>query len=129
MKKRNEPDWSDRQREAGEKMAQSWEDFFSASEGADQASGQSPLDLEEQARLAALRARHEEELLRYPNVVGVSEGLRTRKGKPTGEPCLVVYVERKVPAEELGTDGVLPGQIEGTPVDVVEIGRPEPLPR
>jgi hypothetical protein len=33
--------------------------------------------------------------MRYPNVVGVAED-SDKAGKPTGKPCLVVYVERKI---------------------------------
>lgn len=77
------------------------------------------------ARFAAVRARHEDRLLRYPNVVGVSEGTRVRGGVDTGEPCLVVYVTRKVPAAKLGESGLLPTELDGVPVDVRAVGRIE----
>jgi hypothetical protein len=63
----------------------------------------------------------------YPNVVAVSTGTRTRSGKPTGERCLVVYVTRKVPRSALTETQVLPAEIEGVPVDVVEVGEVRPL--
>ena len=71
---------------------------------------------------ADVRARHEAELMRYPNVVGVADGIATRGGKPTGEQSIVVYVSRKVPASELAADAVLPTEIDGVRVDVVEAG-------
>jgi hypothetical protein len=87
------------------------------------------LDDDRGRKLSDVRARHEDELLRYPNVVGVATGTRTRRGEPTEEACLVVYVERKVPAESLASGELLPAEIEGVPVDVVATGPIEPLPR
>jgi len=81
------------------------------------------LDDDRGRKLSDVRARHEDELLRYPNVVGVATGTRTRRGEPTEEACLVVYVERKVPAESLASGELLPAEIEGVPVDVVATGR------
>jgi hypothetical protein len=78
------------------------------------------------ADVAAVQARHQQELLRYPNVVGVATGTRTRGGRPTGETGLLVLVSRKVPASELEPDEVLPSEIEGVPVDVVETGQIRP---
>jgi hypothetical protein len=80
---------------------------------------------ESAARIAAVRARHETRLLRYPNVVGVSEGPRVRGGRPAGEQCLIVYVARKVPAAELADADVLPTMLDGVPVDVQESGTVE----
>lgn len=80
------------------------------------------------ARLAAVRARHEDRLMRFPNVVGVSEGTRVRGGVDTGEPCLVVYVTHKVPPAELGEADVLPSELDGVPVDVRAVGRIEAQP-
>lgn len=82
----------------------------------------------EAARIAAVIARHQARLLRYPNVVGVSEGVRVRGGEPTGQPCLVVYVTRKVPVSELDDRDVLPAVLDGVPVDVRESGRIEAQP-
>jgi hypothetical protein len=73
-------------------------------------------------RIADVRARHEAELMRYPNVVGVADGIATRGGEPTGEQSIVVYVSKKVPASELAADAVLPTEIDGVRVDVVETG-------
>jgi hypothetical protein len=83
--------------------------------------------LDRQAEVAAVQARHERDLMRYPNVVGVGSGTRVRGGKQTGEPCLVVFVERKLPEAELAPGAALPRELDGVPVDVVESGRPAPL--
>ena len=39
-------------------------------------------------RTLEVKRRHEDELLRKPNVVVVGVGLRTRAGQPTDEVCL-----------------------------------------
>ena len=76
------------------------------------------------ADVAAVQARHERELLRYPNVVGVATGTLTRPGQPAG---LLVLVSRKLPASELRSDELLPREIDGVPVDVVDTGPIRPL--
>jgi hypothetical protein len=78
--------------------------------------------------LEDVKTRHEAELLRYPNVVGVATGVRTTGGKTGEERCIVVFVTTKIPERELGEGDVLPRELEGVPVDVVEAGRIEPLP-
>jgi hypothetical protein len=80
-------------------------------------------------RVAAVRATHEAELMRYPNVVGVSEGIETKRGKPTGRPCVVVYVTRKVSKAKLTKGRALPDRVDGIPVDVVEVGAVQILPK
>jgi hypothetical protein len=79
------------------------------------------------ADVEAVRARHEQELLRFLHVVGVATGLRTRPGSPTGEPAILVFVDRKVSESELSPDDVLPRELDGVPVDVVEAGAVRPL--
>jgi len=80
------------------------------------------------AEAAAVLARHQEELLRRPSVVGVAVAARTRGDKPTREPCLVVYVERKTPESQLDEGEALPLELDGIPVDVVEVRRVESMP-
>lgn len=118
------PTWSEQERAAGERTRQAWEAFFAGRPP----SPPSDVPAPQAARIAAVRAAHEAELLRYPNVVAVAEGVRTRgRGRPTGEPCIVVYVSRKVPRGELRADAVLPAEIDGVPVDVVSVGEIRPL--
>ena len=126
MKQELKPNWHEDQRAAGERFRQAWDEFFSASEPGGASEQFSPGGAES-AKIAEVRARREGELLRYPHVVGVTDGIRTRQGKPTGEHCLVVLVERKVPETELDRGDMLPREIDGVPVDVVEVGKIEPL--
>jgi len=123
MEKNPPPTWSAEQKAAGDRVRDAWDEFFRATPARktdDPLGGRDP-------RLIDVRIRHEAELMRYPNVVGVSDGVRIRGGEPTGEPAIVVYVERKVPREELAERDVLPTEMEGIPVDVVEAGRIVPM--
>lgn len=127
MKEHIGPRWSREEQARGERLAKAWEEHFVSEETAEGGHGARPPTAEEQ-RISAVQARHEDELLRYPNVVGVATGIRARKGRPTGERCLVVYVERKVPSAKLAEHEILPREIDGVPVDVVEVGKIGILP-
>jgi intein/homing endonuclease len=62
---------------------------------------------------------------RYPNVVGYSSQLqpRIRAGRVIPEEkCIRVYVKKKLPLIQLKPEHVIPREIDGIPVDVVEIG-------
>jgi hypothetical protein len=116
------PKWSKRQLRAGQRMREAWETFFSsASKDASIASHQ-PFAVEGDGRLAGIQAKVEAELLGYSNVIGVATGIRVRGGKPTGEPCIVVYVSQKLPITKLAKSEVIPHEIEGVPIDVVDVG-------
>jgi len=59
------------------------------------------------------------------NVIGYSNTLkpRIRGGKVIeGEQCFRVYVSRKLPISMLRAEDVIPREVDGVPVDVVEIG-------
>jgi hypothetical protein len=73
-------------------------------------------------RAQAVRQAHEADLMSRENVVGVGVGLRTRGGHREREVAIVVMVRQKVPRTMLAEADVLPGQIDGVPVDVVEVG-------
>jgi hypothetical protein len=126
MKRELGPNWTKKQEKAGKRSGKAWEEFFA--KGEQQGGRSQQPDLAGEAKAAEVQQRHEAELLRYPNVVGVATGIRTRKGKPTGERCLVVYVERKLPRKRLAAKDLLPSAIEGIPIDVVETGSLTPLP-
>ncbi len=77
---------------------------------------------DEIARIRAVKAAHEAELMRKANVVGVGIGLRQRDGQYTGELALIVSVTHKVPPEELDAEDLVPQEIDGIPVDVQAVG-------
>lgn len=62
-----------------------------------------------------------------PNIVGMGAGIKQTGGVYTGEPALVVFVERKMPVEQLVPDEALPQTVDGQLVDVVEVGRVQAL--
>jgi hypothetical protein len=76
----------------------------------------------EMARAQAVREAHADRLMQMANVVGVGVGLRQRGGERLQEIALVVLVRRKVPRAMLAEADVLPGVIDGVPLDVVEVG-------
>jgi hypothetical protein len=68
-------------------------------------------------------------LLAHPGVVGVGLGFRMRGGAPTGEPCLTVYVRRKLSERALAKAGrrrlpkVVRSGRKRLAVDVLPLGR------
>lgn len=79
----------------------------------------SPLDF---TRAQVVKQAHEAWLLSKANVVGVGVGLRNRGGEIERQVAIVVMVTKKVPRARLAPDDVLPGVIEGVPVDIQEVG-------
>jgi hypothetical protein len=81
----------------------------------------------EQVRLAA--AEYNERVFSFPNVIGYGVGQKTTAGRKTGEPCLVVFVERKLPLSALRPGEILPRTVEtqhgALQIDVVEQAMPQ----
>lgn len=77
-----------------------------------------------------LADKHQRELLAYPNVVAVGVGPERKQGKITGKAAIVVTVRTKKSARDLQAAGekALPATIEGTAVDVIELGKPVEAP-
>jgi hypothetical protein len=119
-----EEEWKKSEKKAKE-FSESWEKFFKAKK----VSQSRPLNEEdtEMAKITEVIEKHELEILNYPNVVGVGVGYRIKSGKPMDELCLVVYVEKKVPKAELLARDIIPEEIDGVKLDVVETGRIEAL--
>jgi hypothetical protein len=65
-------------------------------------------------------------LLAHPGVVGCGLGFRIREGERLGTPCLTVYVETKLPKDQLPPGARLPKTVRSgkrrLEVDVVELG-------
>ncbi|HKE97909.1 MAG TPA: hypothetical protein VKG45_03115 [Actinomycetes bacterium] len=68
-----------------------------------------------------------ERLLAIPNVVAVAVGPKLVGGRPTGEPAIRVFVRRKLPAEQVPPDELIPPDIDGVTTDVAVGGDPVPL--
>ncbi|MEV0177071.1 hypothetical protein AB0I00_38960 [Streptomyces sp. NPDC050803] len=71
-------------------------------------------------RVLAVKQDAAERLRTYPRVTGVGVGLKLIGGVRTDRVAIRVYVERKLPESELATADILPREIEGIPVDVIE---------
>ena len=82
----------------------------------------SPAEEDLTRRALRVKQTHEEEILSKANVLGVGVGLRERGGLRGEQVALVVLVRRKLPLTELAPDDIIPGEIDGVPVDVQEVG-------
>ena len=124
MKKQLE-EWSDAERTAGKKVGDAWKTFFQAERG--EAVLERAAEIHEAARITEVQDKRGAELLVLENVVGVGTSLKMRAGKPTKQWCLAVLVERKLPLTEVPKESQVPGNVEGVPTDVIEVGKLEPL--
>lgn len=75
---------------------------------------------------------HNETLLTKQGVQGTAVGEKWIDGKPTGEPAILVFVQKKYPAESIISKSALkkftendliPPEIDGVQTDVIEVGR------
>jgi len=62
-------------------------------------------------------------VLGLPNVRGVGVGYKRVGNVSTGEPSIIVFVEKKLPSAKLARGYRVPLKINGLDTDVVEIGR------
>lgn len=69
-----------------------------------------------------IREKYEKALLRKKGVVGCSVGYKHTGGEKTSQVCIICYVTRKIPADQLSEADLIPPLIEGIPTDVVETG-------
>jgi hypothetical protein len=77
---------------------------------------------EQMERLRTVKAKHESELMRKANVVGVGIGFRKRGEEMTDEPSIVVSVTRKLPGPMVDPEDMIPRELDGVPVDVQAVG-------
>jgi hypothetical protein len=68
-----------------------------------------------------------ERLLAIPNVVAVGIGPKMVGGRATGEPAIRVFVRRKLPADQVPADELIPPTIDGVLTDVDIGGDPVPV--
>lgn len=77
--------------------------------------------------LVKVLEKHQEWIMQRRHVVGVGIGEKYVAGKNTHQPCLTVFVDRKVPLSSLSEEERIPSEIEEQPLDVIESGRFRPL--
>ena len=73
-------------------------------------------------RARAAKEKFEAVILRKPHVVGVGVAKKKIGGKETDEPCVVVFVEKKVPNSQLRKKDRVPETVGGVKTDVIETG-------
>ncbi len=69
-----------------------------------------------------LKNKYRDYIRSKPNVVGIGVGKRLKDNRMTDEKSVLVLVSKKVPEVALRKEELIPRQLEGEPVDVVEIG-------
>jgi hypothetical protein len=72
--------------------------------------------------IRAVKDRHEEDLLKKKNVVGLGIGYKEVGCQKTKQLSLVVMVRKKESPSQLEARDLVPSEIEGVPVDVKEVG-------
>ena len=112
--------WGSDEQAAGEQSANAWQEFFTAQ-------GAPTEQVQAAAPVVEVQHRQQDRLLRLDNVVGVAASLKVSGGQPTDTWSLTVLVEKKLPLEEVAEDSRVPGELDGVPTDVIEVGRPEAL--
>jgi hypothetical protein len=69
-----------------------------------------------------VREKYEKALMRKKGVVGCAVGHKIIDGKKTDQICIICYVIKKIPADQLIGSDLIPSMIEGIPTDVIETG-------
>jgi hypothetical protein len=77
---------------------------------------------EQITKLSAVQAKYADELMAFPNVVGVGIGFARKDHASTDEPAIVVMVSEKVPLAQLAPEDILPLELDGVRVDVQATG-------
>lgn len=67
-------------------------------------------------KIEAVKLKHEEKLMRLPNVTGIGIG------EKAGKKVIKVFVTHKVPESSLRPPEIIPETLDGFEVDVEEIG-------
>lgn len=76
-------------------------------------------------KVKRVKDKYEDFLMSKEGVVGCSIGYKVVGGKKTEKLSIVCLVKEKKPAERLKKSDLVPKEIEGVPVDVVEVGEIE----
>ncbi|HUW63539.1 MAG TPA: hypothetical protein VMW83_02400 [Spirochaetia bacterium] len=74
-------------------------------------------------RLLELAQKSRHRLLGMANVAGVGVGYKQVGAQSTGEPAVIIFVEKKLPRRKIRPGQEVPFQMEGVNTDVIEIGK------
>jgi len=69
-----------------------------------------------------LDKKHQKLLFDLTQVVGIGHGFKEVQGVETDQPAIIVFVQKKLPIEQLKRKDVIPKHIKGIPTDVIEVG-------
>ena len=72
--------------------------------------------------ISQVKEASKDNLLSMQNVVGVGVGYQVKDGTQTGDYAIVVMVSRKLPIPGLAPEAVLPKNVDGVLIDVIEVG-------
>ena len=123
MKRTPGPAWTADDIAAGQEAAEKWKTFAS---NTTDAAGGTPF-AGGSASVSEVLSRHQADLMAYPNVVAVSDGI-CQAGEGAGQACINVYVSQKVKPDTLKADQRLPEKLDGVRVEVIEAGEIGTLP-
>lgn len=72
------------------------------------------------------KTAYTQDLLQRKNVTGTAVGEKLVDGKPTGEPAILVFVQKKYSESNVlrkfSADELVPQSLDGIPTDVIEVG-------
>jgi len=77
---------------------------------------------DELTQIRGILSTHREQLLKRLNVVATGIGYKVTGGTKTSTLCIVCSVKKKVAANQLSAQDLVPTAVEGMPTDVVETG-------
>jgi hypothetical protein len=75
----------------------------------------------------AIHANAKKELTKIPGVVGVGLGIKEVKGQLSEQVALIVYVEKKLPRNQVSQEQMIPSTFQGMPTDVQRYQPGEPF--
>ncbi len=78
--------------------------------------------MSEAKEIRVVKEKHGASIMAKKNVVGMGVGYKETKGIKTDRMALVVMVRKKISAEQLREEDVIPVEIEGVITDVIEVG-------
>ena len=74
------------------------------------------------AQIQQARDQYKAALMGKPNVVGVGVSYKSVSGQSTGELCMAVLVQKKLPKAGLTAEALVPSVMDGIRTDVIQVG-------
>ena len=69
-----------------------------------------------------IKQKYEKKLMRKKGVLGCAVGYKHVAGEKTDQICIVCYVKKKKPEDQLRKSDLVPRYIEGILTDIIESG-------